>query len=225
MVLAALFLGWAPPLGVAAGASERGSRHMNMSRPRVAIVNSGPPEQVEATSSGHLLRRRRHTAEEGASWASGSRTGCGGALGSTFATAETFTQTLYPPRARAHEENSAAGVVAPARTAAASTSTAAVPAWVTAMDLGMVAVGMAVFCVVAAVHPEAAAAREVAPNLPNGGFDFDWGNFTVPSSPTDVFRFLLSNPPAAIAASVAAFLVVPKVVDITVRPSLLNHNL
>jgi hypothetical protein len=89
------------------------------------------------------------------------------------------------------------------------------------LDASKVAMGsLMLFCFaagVATIHPDAAMAREVTLELPDlPDFDFsnfgkgDFSDFTVPSSPMEFLRFLLSNPYAAVACSVAAYLVIPK---------------
>lgn len=87
------------------------------------------------------------------------------------------------------------------------------------LDPSKVAVGsLMLFCVLC--HPDAAAAREITLNLPDppdfDAFDFI-SDFTVPTSPMAFLRFLLSNPYAAVAASVAAYLVIPKAAELLVK--------
>lgn len=89
-------------------------------------------------------------------------------------------------------------------------------------DVGKTALGsVTLFCIVSAVHPDPAAARAVTFDIPDIPDNFvealDVSNFTIPTSPMDFIRFLLSNPYAAVAASVAAYVVIPKAAEILVK--------
>ena len=69
---------------------------------------------------------------------------------------------------------------------------------------------------VAAIHPDPALAREVTLELP----DFAIPDFDVPDIPTTPLEFLevvTTNPYAAVAASVAAYLVIPKAAELLVK--------
>ena len=69
---------------------------------------------------------------------------------------------------------------------------------------------------VAAIHPDPALAREVTLELP----DFAIPDFDVPDVPTTPLEFLevvTTNPYAAVAASVAAYLVIPKAAELLVK--------
>ena len=66
------------------------------------------------------------------------------------------------------------------------------------------------------LHPDPALAREVTLELP----DFDIPDFEVPDIPTTPMEFLevvTTNPYAAVAASVAAYLVIPKAAELLVK--------
>ena len=88
------------------------------------------------------------------------------------------------------------------------------------LDSRKVALGsLALFVLVggvAAIHPDPALAREVTLELP----DFDIPDFEVPDIPTTPMEFLevvTTNPYAAVAASVAAYLVIPKAAELLVK--------
>ena len=88
------------------------------------------------------------------------------------------------------------------------------------LDSRKVALGsLALFVLVggvAAIHPDPALAREVTLELP----DFAIPDFDVPDIPTTPLEFLevvTTNPYAAIAASVAAYLVIPKAAELLVK--------
>ena len=69
---------------------------------------------------------------------------------------------------------------------------------------------------VAVIHPDPALAREVTLELP----DFAIPDFDVPDVPTTPLEFLevvTTNPYAAVAASVAAYLVIPKAAELLVK--------
>ena len=69
---------------------------------------------------------------------------------------------------------------------------------------------------VAVIHPDPALAREVTLELP----DFAIPDFDVPDIPTTPLEFLevvTTNPYAAVAASVAAYLVIPKAAELLVK--------
>ena len=69
---------------------------------------------------------------------------------------------------------------------------------------------------VAAIHPDPALAREVTLELP----DFAIPDFDVPDVPTTPLEFLevvTTNPYAAVATSVAAYLVIPKAAELLVK--------
>ena len=75
---------------------------------------------------------------------------------------------------------------------------------------------LALFVLLGAVHPDPALAREVTLDLP----DFDIPDFGVPDIPTSPMEFLevvTTNPYAAVAASVAAYLVIPKAAELLVK--------
>ena len=88
------------------------------------------------------------------------------------------------------------------------------------LDSRKVALGsLALFVLVggvAAIHPDPALAREVTLELP----DFAIPDFDVPDVPTTPLEFLevvTTNPYAAVAASVAAYLVIPKAAELLVK--------
>lgn len=88
------------------------------------------------------------------------------------------------------------------------------------LDSRKVALGsLALFVLVggvAAIHPDPALAREVTLELP----DFAIPDFDVPDIPTTPLEFLevvTTNPYAAVAASVAAYLVIPKAAELLVK--------
>ena len=75
---------------------------------------------------------------------------------------------------------------------------------------------LALFVLLGAVHADPALAREVTLDLP----DFDIPDFGVPDIPTSPMEFLevvTTNPYAAVAASVAAYLVIPKAAELLVK--------
>ena len=79
------------------------------------------------------------------------------------------------------------------------------------LDLGKVALGSAALFCLAVAHPDPAFAREVTLDLP----DFA----TIPDilDPADLLGFIATNPYAAVAASVAAYLIIPKAAELLVK--------
>jgi hypothetical protein len=83
------------------------------------------------------------------------------------------------------------------------------------LDLGKVAVGSAALFCLAVAHPDPAFAREVTLDLP------DFATLPDISDPADLLGFIATNPYAAVAASVAAYLVIPKAAELLVKYFLL----
>ena len=84
------------------------------------------------------------------------------------------------------------------------------------LDLGKVAVGSAALFCLAVARPDPAFAREVTLDLPDFATLPD-----IPSDPADLLGFIATNPYAAVAASVAAYLVIPKAAELLVKYFLL----
>lgn len=80
------------------------------------------------------------------------------------------------------------------------------------LDLGKVALGSAALFCLAVAHPDPAFAREVTLDLPDFATIPD-----IPSDPADLLGFIATNPYAAVAASVAAYLIIPKAAELLVK--------
>ena len=85
-------------------------------------------------------------------------------------------------------------------------------------DLRRTAVGAAaLFFLLAGAHPDASAAREVTIELPDLPVLTPGDLPAMPTSPGELAKFVLTNPYAAVAVSVAAYLVVPRAAEALVK--------
>ena len=178
-----------PPRAVASGpvVARASRRSASSSRAVVVLLPEPPPRDASSRAAGRDDDRS-----------------------SPLASPRRRGESSRPPRGA--DPRAAAPHTSDARAAIAARGDDALP------DLRRTAVGAAaLFFLLAGAHPDASAAREVTIELPDLPVLTPGDLPAMPTSPGELAKFVLTNPYAAVAVSVAAYLVVPRAAEALVK--------